>query len=164
MNPRRPAETKGDALRTGERVEEADEWECCEESEMSEPENLTPAHLRCPWGQCQSIHRLADGKLFVVAQFAHMHPPGTQAGDLYEKLCDERKIGDDEAAVIISPELLGSLKAEWVSEAMEAAARRLCPHCGKGNKVVYDDYARKWEHAVTTCHASGIWEMLKSQP
>lgn len=87
---------------------------------MTEPENLTPAHLRCPWGQCQSIHRLADGKLLVVAQFAHMHPPGTQAGDLYEKLCDERKIGDDEAAVIISPELLDTLKAEWVREAAEA--------------------------------------------
>lgn len=85
---------------------------------MTEPENLTPAHLRCVIGNCPSIHRLEDGRLLVVGRIA----------SLDEKLAvmaNGALWNDDEAAVIISPELLGSLKAEWVSDAV-AVEREEC--------------------------------------
>lgn len=70
---------------------------------MSDPENLTPAHLRCgDTLTCPSIQRLPDGKLLVVGQRIDETTP---LGD----------IGDNEAAVIISPDLLDTLKAEWVT-------------------------------------------------
>lgn len=73
--------------------------------------NLTPPHLRCDWGGCPSIHRLEDGRLLVVGQSIDETTP---LGD----------IGDNEDAVIISPDLLDTLKAEWV----RATIRYLLTH------------------------------------
>lgn len=79
---------------------------------MSEPENLTPAHLLCAVAaSCPSIYRLGDGKLLVVGK--------RDVDCLYLR---NVAIGDDEQAVIISPDLLDSLKAEWAREAIGQAA------------------------------------------
>lgn len=77
-------------------------------------EDLTPKHLKCGFGSCPSVHRLDDGTLVVVAEFAHMHAPGTAIGDLYDSL--EQKVGENEAIVVISPDLLGTLIEEMMLE------------------------------------------------
>lgn len=28
--------------------------------------DLTPEHMRCPWGQCPSVRELEDGRLLIV--------------------------------------------------------------------------------------------------
>jgi hypothetical protein len=70
---------------------------------MSKPENITPERLRCvAMASCPSIHRLADGRFRIVGSLDH------DQSDISDR--------DFEAAIIISPELLDTLKAEWVAE------------------------------------------------
>lgn len=90
---------------------------------MSEPENLTPAHLRCDDTlTCPSIHRLEDGRLQIVGSAAKTRKAQyvDDCGVVHFQdwtINGAQIVGDDEAAVIISPDLLDSLKAEWVREA-----------------------------------------------
>jgi hypothetical protein len=92
-------------------------------------ENITPERLRCVIGaSCPSIHRLADGKLLIVG-------PKPGAGSLYFQDGEDGPVklsvdgvtvavGGDEQVIIISPELLDTLKAEWLAEALEEFRRR----------------------------------------
>jgi hypothetical protein len=74
--------------------------------------NITPWHLRCGPLNCPAVFELEDGRAVIVGEFAHMHPPGTAPGDLYEALCNENKIGDNEAAIIIDRALLSTIRDE----------------------------------------------------
>lgn len=73
---------------------------------MSKAEDLTPAHLRCEIAaSCPSIHRLEDGRLLIVGYMLGRSewPEGL-------------KVGIEEMPVIIPPELLDELRAEWIRE------------------------------------------------
>jgi len=59
--------------------------------------NLTPEHMRCGYGTCPSIHKMEDGKLFILGEYANSEE-WAQAGD--------PKKSDSEAAIVISPDLL----------------------------------------------------------
>jgi hypothetical protein len=62
-------------------------------------EEITPKHLRCPWGQCVSVYRLEDGNLLIIGK-----DPSPQVA---EKIAE--KVASDEKAVVISPEYLSEL-------------------------------------------------------
>lgn len=64
---------------------------------MDELENLTPKHLRCPWGQCPGVYKRPDGRLIIVGKKA----------DLYNDLAN---VGDDEYAIEIDPQLLADVR------------------------------------------------------
>lgn len=80
------------------------------------PENLTPAHLRCNIGMCPSIYRLEDGTLALIGRRAPLDPSKTRS-------YFGTPIADNEEAVIISPDLLDSLKAEWIREVVDENTR-----------------------------------------
>lgn len=67
------------------------------------PENLTPEHMRCAAGTCPSVHQLEDGRLLIVGAEA---PTDLDGETVFET---GARIGQNEAGVIISPDLLSSL-------------------------------------------------------
>lgn len=69
-------------------------------------EDLTPKHLKCGFGSCPSVHRLNDGRLRIVGEFDREHGVTTERGK------------PSEAAIVISPDLLGTLIEEKVREAV----------------------------------------------
>lgn len=66
------------------------------------PRNLTPAHLRCQWGACPSIHELDGGGLLIVGKSA------TMAAAL-----ERVSVGEDEHAVIVDRELVANVPPVW---------------------------------------------------
>lgn len=74
-----------------------------------EMENLTPKHLRCSAGHCPSVGRLDDGSLLIVGKRASM-----------AAAIERVSVGEDEHAVIISPDLLSDYVAGEVA-ALKAA-------------------------------------------
>lgn len=93
--------------------------------------NLTPAHMRCDVvATCPSLRQLEDGRLLIVGRDAMAVTPDDDhvisraAWTLY----DEKKIGDGEAAIVISPDLLDDYVAGKVKplvELLERAKREL---------------------------------------
>lgn len=89
-------------------------------------EDLTPKHLRCGFGSCPSVHRLEDGSLLIVGKIPG---PGLRVRETDHGIIDtyqgcEFSVGSDEAAVVISPGLLGTLIEEKVREAVDAERER----------------------------------------
>lgn len=97
-------------------------------------EDLTPAHLRCAIHvSCPSIHRLEDGRLRVQGEFDRDMGVVMESGK------------GSEAAVIISPDLLSELKAEWVRGAVATERER----CAK----IADEYLRDGDWDRDACEA-----------
>lgn len=74
---------------------------------MTDIKNLTPAHLRCEWGACPSVHRLEDGRLLIVGDDGF--PKSREVGIP----CDS-----DEAVIIIHPDLLSTVMQEEIEKAL----------------------------------------------
>jgi hypothetical protein len=91
--------------------------------------NLTPSHLRCGTGLCPSITQLEDGRLLIVGQY---NPSRARMANV--------SLGEDEAPVVISPDLL----ADYISQHVDAAVRAerescmaaICVHCRNGLPVI----------------------------
>jgi hypothetical protein len=86
--------------------------------------DLTPESMRCAAGYCPAVYDLGDGRLLIVGEFAHMCPPGTAAGNLYEDLCNGKGMRESEVAITIDKALLANVVSETVA-ALEAKAALL---------------------------------------
>jgi hypothetical protein len=62
-------------------------------------EDLTPAAYRCSLGACPSVYKTAQGKLVIIGK--------KPAHEIAETI--KNKIGDDEWAIVIDPELLSNI-------------------------------------------------------
>lgn len=60
---------------------------------------LTPQSLRCSIGACPSVYKTEQGKLVVIGK--------RPTQEITESIKD--KIGDDEWAIVIDPELLSEI-------------------------------------------------------
>lgn len=60
---------------------------------------LTPESLRCSIGACPSIFKTAQGKFVIIGK--------KPSPEITETI--ENKIGDDEWAIVIDPELLSEI-------------------------------------------------------
>jgi len=76
-------------------------------------ENLTPKHMRCAPLHCPSVGRIDDGSLLIVGKRASM-----------AAAIERVSVGEDEHAVIISPDLLSDYVAGEVA-ALKAENERL---------------------------------------
>jgi hypothetical protein len=104
--------------------------------------NLTPRHLRCEWGGCQSIHALEDGRRYIIV--------GQTAGLVAD---DElvAKPGPDETAVIIDHALLSTIRDEVREEC--AAAADLLAETWKPRKPFSHDPVEAFEEAAAAIRA-----------
>lgn len=60
---------------------------------------LTPGSLRCTLGACPSVYKTKQGKLVIIGK--------KPSREITETI--ENKIGDDEWAIVIDPELLSDI-------------------------------------------------------
>jgi len=60
---------------------------------------LTPRALRCSLGACPSVYKTQQGKLVIIGK--------KPSREITETI--ENKIGDDEWAIVIDPELLSDI-------------------------------------------------------
>lgn len=77
----------------------------------------TPAHLRCAWGGCPSVHELEGGSIAIIGRKGSRDP---MSGESYFG----HPIGDDEELVIIDKALLATIRDE-VREECAIALRTL---------------------------------------
>lgn len=83
-------------------------------------EDMTPPHLRCvATFSCPSVHRLDDGRLLIVGEYATIADSSA-----YSKVLVSPGVGDHEIGIVVSPDLLSSYVQEEVKKAIEKIARR----------------------------------------
>lgn len=107
--------------------------------------NLTPDHMRCPMGDCPSIHQLEDGRLLIVGKIA----PFLEVDENGQGLHPEDwpvDLNNDETAIVISPDLLSDLFQTPVPPATELSGhqkteypeRLRCVKCAKPMQNITD--------------------------
>lgn len=69
------------------------------QKEIPMAKNLTPAHLRCPFADCPSVHELQDGRLLIVGKRVDFPAMSIMA----------IAKSPDEEAIVIDRELLANL-------------------------------------------------------
>jgi hypothetical protein len=81
--------------------------------------NLTPAHLRCHIAECPSVHRLPDGRLLIVGAEPEMRTVETYDGHFEDRtFLGNVPVANDEAAILIHPDLLSTVIQEEVEKAL----------------------------------------------
>ncbi len=60
---------------------------------------ITPAHMRCMPAQCPAVFTLTDGNLLIIGK--------KPSEDLHEQIAG--KVGEDEFAVVLSPDFFQEL-------------------------------------------------------
>jgi hypothetical protein len=79
--------------------------------------NLTPSNLRCGvMSSCPSINQLEDGRLLIVGTYS---PARARLNNV--------PMGEDETAIVISPEYL----SDYISQHVDAAVRAEREACAK---------------------------------
>jgi hypothetical protein len=82
--------------------------------------NLTPSNLRCGvMSSCPSINQLEDGRLLIVGTYS---PARARLNNV--------PMGEDETAIVISPEYLSDYISQHVDAAVRAERREIMSRLG----------------------------------